>query len=90
MNLIYFRVDRQLVLIGGPGSEGKVTEVRNYGGDTGARNAVKVKWKNGEINVYKLGAAGKVDLKFMEPGVGTDYYRDHLPVPGKTFLTGIN
>lgn len=66
---------------GGQGSEGKVTEIRNYGGDTGARNAVKVKWKNGEINVYKLGAGGKVDLKFMEPGVGTDYYRDHLDIP---------
>jgi hypothetical protein len=53
------------------------------GGDTGVRNAVKVKWKNGEINVYKVGAGGKVDLKITEAGVGTDYYRDHLLAPGK-------
>lgn len=69
--------------IGGPGAEGKVMDIRNYGGDTGARNAVKVKWKNGEINVYKIGACGKVDLTFIEPGCGFDYYRDHLPTPGE-------
>ena len=66
---------------GGSGSEGNITEIRNYGGDTGVRNAVKVKWKNGEINVYKVGAGGKVDLKITEAGVGTDYYRDHLLAP---------
>ncbi|XP_076086810.1 E3 ubiquitin-protein ligase MIB1-like [Mytilus galloprovincialis] len=66
---------------GGQGSEGKVTEIRTYGGDTGARNAVKVTWENGEGNVYKLGAGGKMDLKFMVPAVGTEYYRDHLDIP---------
>jgi len=33
--------------------------------------------------VYKVGAGGKVDLKFRKAGVGTYYYRDHLLAPGK-------
>ena len=33
--------------------------------------------------MYKVGAGGKVDLKFKEAGIGTNYYRDHLLAPGK-------
>ena len=66
---------------GGPGSKGIVLELKNYSNDTGARNAVKVKWRNGKIGEYKIGASGKVDVKYIEPGVGFSYYRDHLYVP---------
>ena len=31
---------------------------------------------------YRIGSGGKVDVKFVEPGVGMDYYRDHLYIPG--------
>lgn len=59
----------------------------NYSNDTGARNAVKVKWKNGKTGEYKIGASGKVDVKYIEPGVGFSFYRDHLYVPGKQHET---
>jgi hypothetical protein len=61
--------------------------LKNYSNDTGARNAVLVKWKNGKIGEYKIGASGKVDVKYIEPGVGFSYYRDHLYVPGKQHET---
>ena len=61
--------------------------MKNYSNDTGARNAVLVKWKNGKIGEYKIGASGKVDVKYIEPGVGFSYYRDHLYVPGKQHET---
>jgi hypothetical protein len=32
-------------------------------------------------------ASGKVDVKYIEPGVGFSYYRDHLYVPGKQHET---
>jgi len=59
----------------------------NYSNDTGARNAVKVEWKNGKTGEYKIGASGKVDVKYIEPGVGFSFYRDHLYVPGKQHET---
>jgi hypothetical protein len=31
--------------------------------------------------VYKVGAGGKVDLKFKEAGIGKKYYKDHLLSP---------
>lgn len=46
-----------------------------------------VKWRNGKIGEYKIGASGKVDVKYIEPGVGFSYYRDHLYVPGKQHET---
>ncbi|VDI78368.1 E3 ubiquitin-protein ligase mind-bomb, partial [Mytilus galloprovincialis] len=66
---------------GGPGTKGTVTELKNYKTDTGARNAVHVKWTNGKTCEYRVGASGKMDLIYVEPGVGTDYYRDHLYIP---------
>lgn len=68
---------------GGSGTKGTVTELKNYKTDTGARNAVHVKWTNGKTCEYRVGASGKMDLIYVEPGVGTDYYRDHLYIPGK-------
>ncbi|XP_076081737.1 E3 ubiquitin-protein ligase MIB2-like isoform X2 [Mytilus galloprovincialis] len=66
---------------GGSGTKGTVTELKNYKTDTGARNAVHVKWTNGKTCEYRVGASGKMDLIYVEPGVGTDYYRDHLYIP---------
>jgi len=62
-------------------------DIRGYGADVGGRNAVKVKWPNDEANVYRVGVKGKMDLKCVEEAAGFDYYRDHLPVAGKCFIS---
>ncbi|KAK3088128.1 hypothetical protein FSP39_015105 [Pinctada imbricata] len=74
---------------GGNGQKGKVEDVRNFGSVAGGRNAVRVRWdKTGEANVYRVGCKGKVDLKCVSEGSGTYYYKDHLPVLGKSGSSG--
>ncbi|KAK3599548.1 hypothetical protein CHS0354_035782 [Potamilus streckersoni] len=54
-----------------------VVDVCSFGAECN-RNAVRVLWKNGERNVYRMGSRGKVDLKCIDQAPGIDYYKDHL------------
>ncbi|XP_033097859.1 E3 ubiquitin-protein ligase MIB2-like [Anneissia japonica] len=55
---------------------GKVTKVEKMG--NAGRNAVEVKWENGEVTTCKVGFEGKVELKCVSEAEGGSYYRDHL------------
>ena len=77
-----FRFNVYYNLTGGKGSKGQVIDIRGYGSDPGSRNAAKVKWDNGESNVYRLACKGKVDIKCVSEVKGFLYYRDHLPLAG--------
>lgn len=68
---------------GGPGSEGEVEGFENVT-QSSSRNLLRVHWSNGSTNSYRLGFEGHVDLVCTEEAVGVFYYRDHLPVAGKT------
>ena len=47
-----------------------------------------VQWNgSGCSNVYRVGHKGKVDLKYIQEGVGGLYYKDHLAVFGIFFST---
>ena len=51
---------------GGARLEGEVTEVASWNNDESAKNAVRVKWKEGQrSNIYRLGKDGKVLLIFF-------------------------
>ncbi|XP_076451717.1 uncharacterized protein LOC143287544 isoform X2 [Babylonia areolata] len=63
---------------GGPGSVGEVLAFENVAPDS-SRNLVRVQWRGGKINSYRLGFRGNVDLTCVEEDVGPFYYRDHLP-----------
>ncbi|XP_067659038.1 E3 ubiquitin-protein ligase MIB2-like [Haliotis asinina] len=65
---------------GGPGSKGKITEIPEEHNVTTIRNIARVKWDNGRSNIYRVGHEGKVDLKYIEEGIGPSYYRDNMPV----------
>lgn len=65
---------------GGANMEGVVIDVTSWT-DESARDAVRVKWKEGQrANIYRLGKDGKVDLKCTMAVTGGSYYRDHLPL----------
>ncbi|XP_056006019.1 E3 ubiquitin-protein ligase MIB2-like isoform X2 [Ostrea edulis] len=73
---------------GGSGKKGNVEDLRGYGSDVGGRNAVRVRWvTSGEANVYRIGCRGKVDLQCVKEAPGGHYYRDHIPVVGKSAQT---
>ncbi|KAL3861980.1 hypothetical protein ACJMK2_007986 [Sinanodonta woodiana] len=71
---------------GGPGSPGTVVDICSFGAGCN-RNAVRVQWKNGEKNVYRMGSRGKVDLKCTEEAPGIEYYKDHLEALDTTGLS---
>ena len=71
-----------LLVTGGEGKVGKVTDVRGWDSESG-RSVAAVTWSSGSTNVYRVGHKGKVDLKYMQAAGGGYYYRDHLPVLGK-------
>ena len=70
-----------LKILGGEGKIGKVTDIRGWDSESG-RSVAHVTWSSGSTNVYRVGHKGKVDLKYIQPGAGVVYYRDHLPVLG--------
>lgn len=64
---------------GGKGEEGVVTDLLTPGGHS-ARSTVKVTWKSGHSNIYRLGISGKVDLQFTEESPGGECYPQQLPI----------
>ncbi|XP_046396249.1 E3 ubiquitin-protein ligase MIB2 [Ischnura elegans] len=68
---------------GGEGKTGRVIDIRGWDNESG-RSVANVTWTGtGSTNVYRVGHKGKVDLKYVQPGLGGFYYRDHLPVLGQ-------
>uniref|UniRef100_A0A2C9JKZ7 Uncharacterized protein n=1 Tax=Biomphalaria glabrata TaxID=6526 RepID=A0A2C9JKZ7_BIOGL len=49
-----------------------------------ANCAARVQWDNHSQFEYRVGYMGKVDLKLVKASDGGYYYRDHLPILGKT------
>ncbi|KAK7485776.1 hypothetical protein BaRGS_00022957 [Batillaria attramentaria] len=64
---------------GGEGNEGRVLDLVTPAA-TSARSTVKVEWKNGFKNMYRVGFKGKVDLQYKEEAPGGECYPQHLPV----------
>ncbi|XP_076451945.1 E3 ubiquitin-protein ligase MIB2-like isoform X2 [Babylonia areolata] len=67
---------------GGEGKIGKVSDIRGWDSESG-RSVAHVTWTSGSTNVYRVGHKGKVDLKYITPSAGGNYYRDHLPTLGE-------
>lgn len=67
---------------GGPGHSGRVVDIKGWDNET-SRSVAKITWSSGNNNVYRIGHNGRVDLKYVEEGVGGFYYPDHLPVLGR-------
>ncbi|XP_071451950.1 E3 ubiquitin-protein ligase MIB2 [Hetaerina americana] len=68
---------------GGEGKTGRVIDIRGWDNESG-RSVANVTWTGtGSTNVYRVGHKGKVDLKYVQEGLGGFYYRDHLPVLGE-------
>lgn len=60
-------------------------EIRGWDNES-CRSVANVSWVSGSTNVYRLGHKGNVDLKYIQPGLGGFYYKDHMPVLGLLFL----
>lgn len=71
---------------GGDGTVGTVRDIRSFKKDMSHRNAVAVTWPSGKSYVYRVGYNGKMDLVCKEVARGFEYYREHLPVLGKTLF----
>nr|XP_039250524.1 E3 ubiquitin-protein ligase MIB2-like isoform X1 [Styela clava] len=67
---------------GGQGSIGIVTETRGWQNESDA-SVASVSWHGNRSNVYRVGHRGKMDVKYVSPGKGPLYYKDHLPVAGQ-------
>ena len=63
---------------------GTVEDIRGWDNESG-RSVANITWASGMTNVYRLGHKGKADLKYIESAEGPYYYRDHLPVLGKSY-----
>ncbi len=74
-----------MLLSGGEGKVGKVSEIRGWDSESG-RSVAHVTWASGSTNVYRMGHKGKVDLKYLHAASGGPYYRDHLQVLGTPTL----
>ena len=75
-----------LCLSGGEGKTGTVMDLRGWDAESG-RSVVNVAWDAANINVYRLGHKGKVDLKCIKMASGGFYYVEHLPVVGMLSLS---
>lgn len=60
-------------------SEGEVIAIVNFSLDSD-RDAAEVTWSNGYTNVYRLGYKGALDVKYIRPAQGGNYFPDHLPI----------
>ncbi|XP_029651673.1 E3 ubiquitin-protein ligase MIB2-like isoform X2 [Octopus sinensis] len=67
---------------GGEGKPGKVRDIRGWDLESG-RSVANVVWSNSQMNVYRVGHKGKVDLKATQCASGGMFYVDHLPVLGE-------
>lgn len=65
---------------GGKGRTGEVMEIRGWD-ELSRRSVASVRWHR-NVNVYRVGHKGKVDLKCVTPGFGSFYYKEHLPILG--------
>lgn len=65
------------------GKTGRVIDIRGWDNESG-RSVANVTWTSGSTNVYRLGHKGKVDLKYVQEASGGPYYRDHLPILGRS------
>ncbi|CAL1541884.1 unnamed protein product [Lymnaea stagnalis] len=70
---------------GGDGKQGTVVEISSWSPESG-RTRADVKWSENPSRIHptRLGHKGKVDLKCVTPATGGFYYRDHLPVLGRS------
>ncbi|KAK3104710.1 hypothetical protein FSP39_008391 [Pinctada imbricata] len=73
---------------GGEGKVGRVTDIRGWDAESG-RSVAHVTWQTSSTNVYRVGHKGKVDLKYIMPAKGPEYYKEHLPVLGE-FTDSVN
>lgn len=84
---IFIRLNNKIIFSinkGGEGKSGKVIEIRGWDRESGYSVAC-VQWNGtGCSNVYRVGHKGKVDLKYVQEGIGGFYYKDHLAVFGKS------
>ena len=58
-------------------------EIRGWDNES-CRSVANVSWVTGSTNVYRLGHKGNVDLKYIAATCGGYYYKDHMPVLGKS------
>ena len=47
------------------------------------RSVASVAWEASGNNVYRVGHKGKVDIKYIEDGIGGFYFKEHLPRLGE-------
>nr|CAB3263830.1 zinc finger protein ZF(ZZ/RING)-1 [Phallusia mammillata] len=62
---------------GGKNRSGIITHLCEVSPDDG-NTAASVTWDCGRTNRYRVGHKGKVDLRYLSPGRGIPYYKDHL------------
>lgn len=74
---------------GGEGKPGKVKDIRGWDSESG-RSVANVIWSNSQMNVYRVGHKGKVDLKAIQVASGGMFYRDHLPVLGQCLESNVS
>ncbi|XP_055349555.1 E3 ubiquitin-protein ligase MIB1-like isoform X2 [Paramacrobiotus metropolitanus] len=67
---------------GGNGKRGKLTEIQDWSAAS-PRSAAYVVWEHGGKNLYRVGFEGMSDIKCIQEGKGSSYYRDHLPLLGE-------
>ena len=80
--LLHFMLSGCSVALYTEGKQGKVIDIRGWDSESW-RSVANVQWTSGSTNVYRLGHKGKVDLKYVKPGAGWNYYPDHLMVLGQ-------
>ncbi|CAL1548126.1 unnamed protein product, partial [Lymnaea stagnalis] len=72
---------------GGGGSEGNVLSIGDWDANKSKRSLASVQWSNRTTQSYRLGHAGKVDLKLTKAAFGQAYYKLHLPILGRVEST---
>ncbi|KAI8738721.1 E3 ubiquitin-protein ligase MIB1 [Biomphalaria glabrata] len=63
---------------------GLILSIKPWDSSESANSAAEVLWVNENQNTYRVGHQGHVDLKFETAASGGHYYKDHLPILGKT------
>src|SRR6218665_1930445 len=63
---------------GGNGAKGFISGFTDYG--------ATVEWGNGNVNYYRIGEDGMIDLKCVTAVDGHHVYADHLPLFGETIF----
>ena len=71
-----------LMFEGGIGRQGSVLSVGDDPSGSSYRSFVKIKWDAGQVNDYRRGHEGSLDVKCVTPAEGENYYIAHLPKIG--------